>query len=228
MAARRSSVMLRAAALEHQREQQRNEVSFVSDRKKYNYAAGLERDVSATRHALRRVTQSTNRTTFAALFREVDGAIANLTRALQNLRREGEIQFEGDMLLQGRDDDAVIELRESFYREAYHVDQENCFRSVTSCFEGERRGRSYEAENEQTRAQSLRCAVCGEFAALGDRLAVRGRVYHFRCLRCAVCHAGLRANTQEYLSFDARPCCSSACLQRYDAAHLRQERRDVD
>eukprot|EP00635_Sarcinochrysidales_sp_CCMP3193_P008175 CAMPEP_0118896544 /NCGR_PEP_ID=MMETSP1166-20130328/4360_1 /TAXON_ID=1104430 /ORGANISM="Chrysoreinhardia sp, Strain CCMP3193" /LENGTH=208 /DNA_ID=CAMNT_0006835603 /DNA_START=46 /DNA_END=672 /DNA_ORIENTATION=+ len=198
-------------------------VSFQSDRKKYNYAGGLQRDLLKTRAALRAVEKG-GECRFGDVFTEADGAIANLTRALQNLRREGEISFEKDMLFQGVDDGRVITLKEPFFEGAYAVDKVNVFRAAAEekdIDDAHRRGRSYDRDNDATRHLDV-CATCGQPCPFGsDRIALRGAVYHFHCLSCANCGAALRG---DYLSFDGRPCCSSACIQAYDAKHLRQAR----
>ena len=206
-------------------QKKKNVVSERSDRKKYNFVAGLQRDVEATRTVLRRLGPVS---TFGEVFQEADGLIANLTRALQNLRRAGEITFEGKMLLKGRDDDIKIALTDLFYREnKFRVTNENCFRALGVFREipqDQRRGRSYDEENLIYKEF---CAVCGQRPEPGDRITIRDKAYHLHCLCCARCGANLRSKPSpgDYLTFDAKACCSSACTKAYDAAHTQQDRR---
>eukprot|EP00009_Paramoeba_aestuarina_P009157 CAMPEP_0201520860 /NCGR_PEP_ID=MMETSP0161_2-20130828/12955_1 /ASSEMBLY_ACC=CAM_ASM_000251 /TAXON_ID=180227 /ORGANISM="Neoparamoeba aestuarina, Strain SoJaBio B1-5/56/2" /LENGTH=240 /DNA_ID=CAMNT_0047919369 /DNA_START=25 /DNA_END=743 /DNA_ORIENTATION=+ len=212
-------------------------ISEKSDRKKYNFAGGLERDVIATRTALsilclarEKRAQSIHTQqpycTFGELFDKADedGGIANLIRVLQNLKRQKEIYFLPEMLYQHQHTHEPIYLLPAFDNGNYHVHCENVFRSTIDQKDvplEKRLGKSHIMENLETEGKK-RCHKCGEEVLGGlERVVFRGEVYHGRCLKCAHCGSGMREGTGGegglHVTFDGGPCCSVHCLQMYDA-----------
>jgi hypothetical protein len=104
--------------------------SKSSDRKKYDFRSGLQRDLLKTRAALRQCVRSkqfgfcSSCTTFGQLFEHTEGQIANLNRVLQNLKRVEEIDFDPELFLVGVNDDQTIQLKQRFWKEEYIVDSE--------------------------------------------------------------------------------------------------------
>jgi len=202
-------------------------ISETSDRKKYNFASGLQKDVIRTRAALRNcVAEGENEVTFKDLYEECDGRIANLNRVLQNLKRAKEIHFDVEIFLQGTNDRDVIRLNESFWGGQYQVDEENVFRpgrEFKDVAEEERKGRSYIKDNLAT-MKVHECFVCGKEVSPRDRMTVRDHVYHIRCIKCVQCGSKPH-NKSEFVTFDGEIACSSECIRQYDAAHLHQKRK---
>lgn len=201
-------------------------ISDKSDRKKYNFAQGLENDVRQTRSALRDVCDDGESCTFGNLFQHLDGQVANLNRVLQNLKRAGEIDFEPEIFLEGVHKNTPIQILDKFWAQEYSVDQENVYRAADVNFkdvaEDERLGRSYVRDNLATRNAKV-CAICGEEVSDLERMTVRDQLYHLRCLTCAQCGSHPR-DKAERVSFDGKFVCSAECMKNYDAAHLRQDR----
>jgi len=200
-------------------------ISAYSDRKKYAFAEGLQNDLRATRAALRSCCASRSHTTFGEVFTHTAGSIANLNRVLQNLRKAREIEFEPECFFDGVHNDEIIELRHRFWEEEYTISESNVFqpgRVSKETPENERRGRSYVTENLKTQT-THHCCVCREEVNAEDRITVRANVYHLKCISCTVCQCSPRQKA-DYVTFDGQLCCSVACIQKYDAAHLRQER----
>lgn len=222
-----------------------NKISAKSDRKKYDFATGLSRDLASTRLALKQccsvcqaepVGDSVKESSqslqlacaFQMLFEHTEGKIANLNRILQNLRDQREISFQPECFFRGVHDSERIVLLDKFWREEYAVTSNNVFRPENSnrtlCVERkQRRGRSYEEEILQTIGRNHRCLICGDTVSDRQRLRVRTHAYHITCLNCAVCGAKLRQRL-DFLTFDGSICCGTSCVQRYDAAHLCQKR----
>jgi len=204
-------------------------ISEKSDRKKYNFADGLLRDLHSTRAALKSCcTSSPNgkmTCTFGELYDCTEGKIANLNRVLQNLRKAREVRFEPECFFNGVHNDEVIELLDHFWSEQYVVNERNVFRTVIpveTTPHDERRGRSYFEENERTRRVE-HCSVCNERVRAEERITIRCSVLHLRCISCAVCGACPRQKA-DYVTFDGKMCCGAACIRWYDAAHRLQER----
>ncbi|GBG30718.1 LIM/homeobox protein Lhx1 [Hondaea fermentalgiana] len=203
-------------------------ISGQSDRKKYNFSAGLQNDVRATRAALRAVCEDGDGDSccFGDLFRHIDGQIANLNRVLQNLKREREIDFAPEIFLEGTHDAERITLLDKFWDQEYEVDHGNVFRAGDVNFkdvaQDERLGRSYVRDNLATRDEHI-CTVCNEEVSALDRMTVRDKVFHLRCLHCAQCGSQPR-DKSERVSFDGQFVCSAECMKNYDAAHLKQAR----
>ena len=111
----------------------RKRISGRSCHKQYNFAAGLQHDVEATRKALRAcccyrnneflsttkpscsMTTTATATTFRALFVASDGHIANLNRVLQNLKRAREIDFALECFFMGYNDEQENVLLDAFF-----------------------------------------------------------------------------------------------------------------
>lgn len=156
-----------------------------------------------------------------------EGRIANLNRILQNLKSQGEIHFEPECFFMGVHDQEAIELLDGFWKEEYKVDETSAFRPFLSYYlkhvaHEDRRGRSYVAENLKTLHES-HCSSCSKRVESRDRITIRGRVFHMKCISCVVCGASLRQKA-DYLSFDGQVCCSSTCVRQYDASHVTQKR----
>jgi len=199
-------------------------ISEHSDRKKYDFCKGLTHDLQRTRTALR-ATASKNCCTFGKLYRYTEGRIANLNRVLQNMKQANEIHFTPECFFESIHDDEEIKLLEQFWREEYEVDEENVFRSgifTHDIPEEDRKGRSYVAEDRETR-NVQKCFACLRRVKAEERITIRARVFHLSCITCAVCGASLRQK-KDYITFDGQICCSSECIQQYDGAHLRQQR----
>ena len=202
-------------------------VSQKSDRKKYAFADGLKNDLRRTRTALQHLVGDTNLCTFGSLYRYTQGQIANLNQVLRNLKRAGEIDFEPECFFDGIHNECSIEVLDYFWKEAYRVDETNVFRAQTMEIyiqPEDRRGRSYEAEDAKTR-HAHTCHACSKPVHVEDRITIRAKVFHLGCLSCVVCGASPRQK-KDYVTFDGQICCSSACIQRYNGAHVRQERVD--
>ena len=201
-------------------------ISETSDRKKYNFSAGLQHDVRATRAAIREVKSTKGDfCTFGDLFKQADGKIANLNRVLQNLKKANEVSFDVEIFFEGAHTDEKIHILAQFWDEEYHVDEENCFRpgrSIKNVPEEERRGRSYVKDNLETLGVT-NCAICQRQVEIQDRLTVRGKVYHLNCIECVWCKSRPREKA-DFVTFDGRLCCSTECIKLYDAAHVRQKR----
>ena len=220
--------------------QVRTRVSGISTTKRYNFGMGPQRDLLATRKALRvccqRHASHKNCCTFHELFVQSNGQIANLNRVLQNLRRTGEIDFEPECFFVGYNDTKVITLLESFRqsmatnsRSASSVpDQTNLFRAshnqpfVRFTPHSKRHGQSFGLDNRLTQDQHT-CQACLQWVDDPDRLTIRGRLFHYRCVQCRQCRAFLRRSV-DFIAFDGGVCCSLACMQRYDGAHVHQRR----
>jgi len=199
-------------------------ISEFSDRKKYNFADGLKRDLENTRAALR-ATEVDAVCTFGALFRFTEGQIANLNRILQNLKKANEIDFDVEVFFEGMHDAEPIRLLESFWEGDYTVDAENVFRpgrNMRDVPEDERKGRSYVKDNLTTR-NVKECATCGELVTDHDRVTVRANVYHLNCIKCVQCGASPRIKA-DFVTFDGQLACSSECIKNYDGAHQNQAR----
>lgn len=204
-------------------------ISAKSDRKKYAFASALANDLRHTRAALRAVASDGEEScTFASLYKYADGSIANLNRVLQNMKEANEISFAPECFFAGVHDHEVIILHKQFWKEAYKVDEENVFRPgrlFKNVIEEERKGRSYVAEDRETR-HVTECSVCSRQVCVEERITIRAQVFHLSCLSCAVCGACPRQK-KDYITFDGQVCCSSDCIQRYDAAHIRQRRENL-
>jgi hypothetical protein len=213
-----------------------SKISSKSDRKKYDFASGLKRDLRRTRAALRDCSgrHYSNEGSpvlackFLALFEYTGGQIANLNRILQNLKEQNEASFEPECFFVGVNDDELIILLDKFWKEEYDVDCENVFRpantNMTQNVErDQRRGRSYEEENLQSLEQDC-CLICRQFVQSHQRLAIRACVYHIHCLQCAGCGAPL-SKKMDFVSFDGNVLCSVTCIRLYDAQHIRQQRK---
>lgn len=200
-------------------------VAAISDKAKYKFKDGMNRDLVATRAALRAVSGGSDSCCFGELYDHIDGQIANLNKVLQNLRAAGEVAFEQEMFLKGTHDDALITLLEKFYEGEYSVEDDNVFRAreYKDVAEAERHGRSYVKENLATLGVTI-CATCDVEVSVLERMTVRDKVYHLRCLKCAQCGATPREKA-DYLSFDGQAMCSAACVSMYDASHLSQKRQ---
>ena len=201
-----------------------SKISNKSDRRKYKFADGLSRDLERTRNALRVIT-SENYCTFGELYSFSEGRIANLNRVLQNMKLANEIRFTPECFFDGIHDDEVIELLEQFWAHAYQVDEENVFRPGRSTMdvpEEDRKGRSYVAEDRETR-HVWECCTCSRRVKPEERITIRARVFHLSCISCVACGTSPRQK-KDYVTFDGRICCSSECIQKYDGAHLRQRR----
>jgi hypothetical protein len=211
--------------------------SKSSDRKKYDFRSGLQRDLLKTRAALRQCVRNkqfefcSSCTTFGQLFEHTEGQIANLNRVLQNLKRVEEIDFDPELFLVGVNDDQTIQLKQRFWKEEYIVDSENVFqrryleqdhRIANEDSTSPRKGRSYIDENLATMRQKY-CAACHEFVDELDRLTIRSLVYHSKCLTCTVCGSSPRQRL-DYMTFDGNICCGHGCVRQYDGAHIRQQR----
>eukprot|EP00516_Mucochytrium_quahogii_P011565 CAMPEP_0203784920 /NCGR_PEP_ID=MMETSP0100_2-20121128/737_1 /ASSEMBLY_ACC=CAM_ASM_000210 /TAXON_ID=96639 /ORGANISM=" , Strain NY0313808BC1" /LENGTH=244 /DNA_ID=CAMNT_0050686961 /DNA_START=653 /DNA_END=1388 /DNA_ORIENTATION=+ len=147
-------------------------ISEFSDRKKYNFASGLQHDVVATREAMKAVSKDGKKCMFGQVYEFTDGQIANLNRVLQNLKKAGEISFENEVFYQGQDDLAEITFLQPFFDEMYKVDGDNCFRpgrNMRDVPEDERLGRSYVQENLDT-CGVTKCFECGEEVGDQERL----------------------------------------------------------
>eukprot|EP00808_Paulinella_micropora_P002513 g6808.t1 len=113
---RRSSVSSIAAAFQAQLQEEwdpNKKAGEKSDRKKYDYVGGLNRDLDTLRDVLAYLpTDQNGCVSFGAIFKEADrrGGIANLIKVLQNLRAAGEIDFKGQILFQGTDDNVPIRI----------------------------------------------------------------------------------------------------------------------
>lgn len=203
-------------------------ISDKSDRKKYDFASGLQHDVRDTRTALRRLccTNGNRSCTFGELFEHTEGRIANLNRVLQNLKTANEVDFEPECFFMGTNDESLIELLEQFWKEEYTVDGDNVFRlggeSTVLIPEQDRRGRSYVGEDLQTR-NVVECTVCSTRVKEKDRITIRASVYHLNCISCVVCGSSPRRKA-DYVTFNGEFCCSADCVRQYDGAHVRQER----
>ena len=217
-------------------------ISFRSDRKKYDFADGLRRDLLATRAALRhccccsvaarsrtitssRRSSSTSCCTFQHLFKYTDGHIANLNRVLQNLKNANEVTFSPECFFIGVNCHEKIRLLDKFWNEEYMVNAENVFRWTNTTTDARllsHKGRSYVEENRQT-MRVHHCASCHQHVGAYDRLAIRDKVFHLKCLRCIVCGAS-PSQKMDYLTFDGEICCGSDCIRRYDGAHVHQQR----
>lgn len=200
-------------------------ISDKSDKKKYQFAAGLDRDLQQTRAALREIATNNDCCTFGDLFRFTEGRIANLNRVLQNMKQANEIHFQPECFFHAVHDDEVIQLLEQFWVEAYNVNESNVFRTsvlTMDVAEKDRKGRSYVAEDMKTR-HVWECCACERRVKPEERITVRAHVFHLSCLSCVVCGTSPRQK-KDYITFDGRICCSAECIQKYDGAHLRQER----
>jgi hypothetical protein len=196
----------------------------------YDFSGGLERDLEATRDALRVCCKTTEMVcTFGDLFEYTQGKIANLNRILQNLKETGEVHFDVECFFQGRHDSERIVLLEKFWeRSGYRVSCETVYRPGRALVDvplSDRCGRSYVAENIQTRAIHT-CCACGQpiWNEDTERMTMRGRVYHLQCITCAVCGSSPK-HKQDYVTYNGNFCCSADCVRRYDAAHVVQQRK---
>jgi hypothetical protein len=214
-------------------------VSDKSDRKKYDFASGLKRDLLSTRAALAALCccsaeddhekRGKESCTFGELFDYTGGIIANLNRVLQNLRSAGEISFVPECFFIGVNETEMIELLDKFWSEEqqYVVDTNNVFRrpngsTLKHVPQEKRLGRSYVAENLATK-DLVHCTVCSEQVQPEERITIRVDVFHMKCLHCAVCGSSPRIKA-DFVTFDGRICCSSDCVRRYDGANVRQDR----
>jgi len=200
-------------------------ISEFSDRKKYNFASGLQHDVVATREAMKAVSKDGKKCMFGQVYEFTDGQIANLNRVLQNLKKAGEISFENEVFYQGQDDLAEITFLQPFFDEMYKVDGDNCFRpgrNMRDVPEDERLGRSYVQENLDT-CGVTKCFECGEEVGDQERLTIRNHVFHFHCIKCRQCNSKPREK-HDFVAFDGSIMCSAECIKLYDAAHVRQAR----
>ena len=202
-----------------------SKVSEKSDRKKYDFCAGLRNDLANTRAALRACSDDIGICTFGELFSYTGGRIANLNRVLQNLKRAREVHFEPECFFMGMHNEQEIELMEQFWKEEYIVDEASVFRQGWTAMdvpEKDRRGRSYVKENLKT-MHAFHCSACTKRVKAKDRITVRACVYHLKCISCVVCGSSPRRKA-DYITFDGQVCCSSDCVRQYDGAHVRQER----
>ena len=192
------------------------------DRNKYDFSSGLRHDLETTRAALRACCSDDDCCTFGTLFEYTGGEIANLNRILQNLRNADEISFAPECFFAGRHDAETICLQSKFWIESYNV-EEHVFRVPQSDeIPAERHGRSYVVENLATR-QVHHCRVCAGHVAVEERMTIRAKVFHRRCLHCAVCGTSPK-NRSDYVTFDGKLCCGAECVRQYDGAHVQQER----
>eukprot|EP00339_Tiarina_fusa_P019106 CAMPEP_0117061534 /NCGR_PEP_ID=MMETSP0472-20121206/42831_1 /TAXON_ID=693140 ORGANISM="Tiarina fusus, Strain LIS" /NCGR_SAMPLE_ID=MMETSP0472 /ASSEMBLY_ACC=CAM_ASM_000603 /LENGTH=197 /DNA_ID=CAMNT_0004780233 /DNA_START=32 /DNA_END=621 /DNA_ORIENTATION=- len=171
-------------------------ISENSDRKKYNFVSGLDHDVKSTRTTISQASGNNSYCTFGDVFSLADemGGIANLSRALQNLKKTGEIYFEPEIMYQGMHKNERIEILDGFKNEGYKVTEENCFQKELApdvVPQELRRGRSYIQENMAT-SNVNECCLCQAHVAPADRMTVRGKVFHVSCLSCAQCSAPIR------------------------------------
>mmetsp|Transcript_8576 Transcript_8576/g.15084 ORF Transcript_8576/g.15084 Transcript_8576/m.15084 type:complete len:252 (+) Transcript_8576:107-862(+) len=229
--AKAGSLMSRIAAFEQAAAEANDpevmaaKISEFSDRKKYNFADGLKRDLEHTRAALRACAGDGKSCTFGALFEFTEGKIANLNRILQNLKNANEVAFQVEVFFAGPHANEPITLLDAFWDQDYTVDAENVFRpgrNFKDVEEKDRKGRSYVSENQESRGQR-ECTACGELVAENSRLVLRGRVFHMQCVECVVCGAHPRSKA-DFVTFDGEVACSSECIKLYDAAHPNQAR----
>mmetsp|Transcript_4162 Transcript_4162/g.4825 ORF Transcript_4162/g.4825 Transcript_4162/m.4825 type:complete len:230 (+) Transcript_4162:93-782(+) len=201
-------------------------ISEFSDRKKYNFAEGMQRDLISTRAALRNAsTDGLSSCTFGAIYEQTEGRIANLNKILLNLKKAGEIDFKPEIFFEGRDDDEVIEFFPSFLNAEYQVDQGNVFRpgrNIKDVPEEERHGRSYVKENMESKGKTD-CETCGKEVTELQRLVIRGNVFHLNCVHCIQC-GGSPHEKADFVTFDGHICCSAKCVRLYDGSHQNQKR----
>jgi len=212
--------------------------------KQCNFCLGLQHDVERTRTALlacccrcedggsggKSTADASSRrsTTFGALFDHTGGEIANLNRALQNLKHAQEISFRPECFFVGPHDHEIIVLQDAFFwkNNNYAVDDSNAFRrhDDNASPEHQRQGRSHVQENLAT----LHVATCWscQKSALNeqDRWTIRGHVFHRACLTCVVCGSHPRSKS-DFVTFDGHICCSADCIRKHDGAHIQQERK---
>lgn len=208
-------------------ESQTHCISGVSDKKKYNFVSGLENDVKSTRKLLIEASEENNSCTFGQIFNLADnsGGVANLTRALQNLKKAKEIHFEPEVMFQGENDDEIIHILPEFKEGKYQVTDDNCFRKPiadSAVPEELRHGRSYFQENKATENVKT-CFTCNNQVNEQDRFVFRGHVYHVQCVTCSNCSAPIRDKIAN-VSFDGKVMCSAACIKSYDGQNQKQNR----
>mmetsp|Transcript_2904 Transcript_2904/g.3394 ORF Transcript_2904/g.3394 Transcript_2904/m.3394 type:complete len:231 (+) Transcript_2904:165-857(+) len=201
-------------------------ISEFSDRKKYNFAEGMQRDLISTRAALRNAsTDGLKSCKFGTVYKQTEGKIANLNKILRNLKKAGEIGFTPEIFFEGMHDDEIIQFFPLFLHGEYEINHDNVFRpgrNTKDVPEEERHGRSYVKENLQSKDKK-ECEICKLEVEERERLVIRGDVYHFFCVKCVQCNSTAREKS-DYVTFDGKFCCSSNCVKLYDAGHLNQAR----
>jgi hypothetical protein len=222
-----------AAAAAADAKAQAAKISETSDRSKYKYAAGMAHDLALTRAALRDLVLAKGTAvgapraavTFGELYTYQAGEIANLNKVLQNLKKAGELESKCEIFFAGKDDKQEIVLLAPFWAAEYAIDNDNVFRNKVKLVdvpEQERRGRSYVSENLASRGVHD-CLKCGEDVEEMQRVTVRGKVIHMRCIKCVQCGASPRVRA-DFVTFDGQLACSPECIQRYDGSHQTQRR----
>jgi hypothetical protein len=229
--------------------------SRSKDRKKYDFSAGLQRDLLKTRAALyecalqnsqgkllvgdknkdhhcasstsRILGNTTTGCTFGQLFALTAGEIANLNRVLENLKQAGEISFHPECFFLGRNDDDDIVLLGAFWKQAYMVDSINVFRcsGATNSIADPKKRKGRSYVEENLATYQQQ--HCASCLQLVDRIdRLTIRSKVFH-RQCLQCVVcGSNPRQKLYfLTFDANICCSHECVRTYDGAHILQERR---
>ncbi len=153
------------------------------------------------------------RTSFRALFDAVMGDMPTLSGTLKTARRLGVVKFEGEHLLQGRDDAVVIELLdhrpaedEVEYETKVSQKGSQASHEITDPF----------AIDEKTHTTAP-CARCKKDVLVQDRVGVAGLVLHKRCFECYLDTCTLQLTPGRYASLEV-----DGELRFYCVAHFAQ------
>lgn len=147
-------------------------------------------------------------TTFGQLFEAAQGDMPTLSGTLVTARRLGVVQWEGEHLLQGRDNAVSITLAKDdvpgdhTYDVAVHGPGKH----------GEHEERDPFVMDAQVRAV-VPCARCGKTVLSKDRVCVVGLTMHHECFECAHCKQNL--TQARYASIDVHGQTQFFCIPHY-------------
>jgi len=107
-----------------------------------------------------------------------------LSATLACAKKRGVVDFEGELLMQGADDNVLIALMSE------EVDRSDDFKSI-----------SVAAPNQQDASIYApgKCCLCAKTVYPAERLAANGKVFHKMCFRCLVCNKVLLLSAYAHL-----------------------------
>jgi hypothetical protein len=152
------------------------------------------------------------RATFRALFDAVTGDMPTLSGTLKTARRLGVVKFDGEHLLQGRDDGVAIELLD-----LRPADEFVHYETKVS-------DKGHHASHEQTDPFAIDlathttapCARCKQPVMLTERVGVQGLILHRRCFECYLDRCTIQLIPARYACLEVEGEMRFYCVPHYN------------
>lgn len=159
---------------------------------------------------------------FGVLFEETANVIAGLSATLITARKRGSIDYEGELLMQGKDNNVLVYLQpEAEQNRASHLATEqlktNVKKAETVDVSKSLKKHEDEVYMENPTASGsgkLVCSECGETVLMTEKVTINAKTFHKKCFVCEICKSPLTVT--QFANLDGHVYCVPHYKQRFN------------